>query len=652
MGNKGRGLNAGKKLRLRRKKFRWSSPRYKRRALNLKVRSDPLQGASQARGIVLEKRQIEAKQPNSAMRKCISPSSLILSLNWLYFPIKTAFHPFFDQELISYNKGDKSFEDTNIIDFFEKEDILYNVLTDTFRRIEATKDHPFFTPNGMMELRKLKRGEKIAILPIGNIEYVPYDNVVLDETLIKGSAPKTVNIERTISILKERNLFPLTGENKNLPIIIKLFAHIFGDGNANWRFSGTGFRGTLNFSGTREDLLNIKKDLLGLGFNSKIEEKKTYGIINYVDGKSSVAIGKSLQLKCESTPLFVLFKALGAPIGKKTDIEFRVPEWIRNSEKLWVKKLFLASYFGSEMTKPDTQISGKSFRTPYFSINKRQDLINSGLKFVNDIKEMLKDFEIELLKIKSIPYCIRKDKSISYKIKVYLSNSSSNLIRLYGKIGYLYAKKKDVLARYTYQYLLIKEKAMLSRRIAYRFVKDLNEKNVHIPEIIRKLNLLGFVPKIANATVYDWVKKRVQGKLHFCGLSFIKFQDWIKENTEGIENSGLVWERIARIEKIGKSKVMDITTESENHNFIANGFLVSNCVFVQIVKNGRQVTAFVPGNEAIKKIDEHDEVIIECIGGSRGRSKGDIPGVRWKVTKVNDQSLDALWRGKIEKGRR
>ena len=76
------------------------------------------------------------------------------------------------------------------------------------------------------------------------------------------------------------------------------------------------------------------------------------------------------------------------------------------------------------------------------------------------------------------------------------------------------------------------------------------------------------------------------------------------------------------------------------------------CVFVQLTKNGRQVTAFVPGYNAIKFIDEHDEVIVESIGGSRGKSKGDIPGVRWKVIKVNDQSLDALVKGKIEKGRR
>ena len=102
----------------------------------------------------------------------------------------------------------------------------------------------------------------------------------------------------------------------------------------------------------------------------------------------------------------------------------------------------------------------------------------------------------------------------------------------------------------------------------------------------------------------------------------------------------------------GASQARAIVLEKRQIEAKQPNSAMRKCVFVQIIKNGRQVTAFTPGNEAIKKIDEHDEVIIECIGGSRGRAKGDIPGVRWKVIKVNDQSLDALWRGKIEKGRR
>ena len=76
------------------------------------------------------------------------------------------------------------------------------------------------------------------------------------------------------------------------------------------------------------------------------------------------------------------------------------------------------------------------------------------------------------------------------------------------------------------------------------------------------------------------------------------------------------------------------------------------CCRVQLKKNGKTITAFIPGNLAQRFIDEHDEVMIERIGGKQGRSMGDIPGVRFKVTKVNDQPLPRLVSGKIEKGRR
>ncbi|WP_088335824.1 MULTISPECIES: 30S ribosomal protein S12 [unclassified Methanopyrus] len=76
---------------------------------------------------------------------------------------------------------------------------------------------------------------------------------------------------------------------------------------------------------------------------------------------------------------------------------------------------------------------------------------------------------------------------------------------------------------------------------------------------------------------------------------------------------------------------------------------IRKCVRVQLIKNGKQVTAFCPGDGAIDYIDEHDEVVIEGIGGPKGRAKGDIPGVRYKVVKVNDVALSELLKGKIEK---
>jgi len=76
---------------------------------------------------------------------------------------------------------------------------------------------------------------------------------------------------------------------------------------------------------------------------------------------------------------------------------------------------------------------------------------------------------------------------------------------------------------------------------------------------------------------------------------------------------------------------------------------IRKCVRTQLIKNGRTITAFLPGDGALNVIDEHDEVIVEGIGGSRGRAMGDIPGVRWRVVTVNGVSLKQLVLGKKEK---
>jgi len=76
---------------------------------------------------------------------------------------------------------------------------------------------------------------------------------------------------------------------------------------------------------------------------------------------------------------------------------------------------------------------------------------------------------------------------------------------------------------------------------------------------------------------------------------------------------------------------------------------IRKCVRVQLIKNGIMVTAFLPWDGALNVVDEHDEVIIEGIGGSRGGAMGDIPGVRYKVVTVNGVALKELVYGRKEK---
>lgn len=76
---------------------------------------------------------------------------------------------------------------------------------------------------------------------------------------------------------------------------------------------------------------------------------------------------------------------------------------------------------------------------------------------------------------------------------------------------------------------------------------------------------------------------------------------------------------------------------------------VIKCVRVQLIKNGIQVTAFVPRTGAIKFIDEHDEVNLEGMGGSQGGAIGSQHGIKYKVVSVNGVSLNELRKGTKEK---
>lgn len=57
---------------------------------------------------------------------------------------------------------------------------------------------------------------------------------------------------------------------------------------------------------------------------------------------------------------------------------------------------------------------------------------------------------------------------------------------------------------------------------------------------------------------------------------------------------------------------------------------IRKCVRVQLIKNGKKITAFVPRDGCLNYIEENDEVLVAGFG-RKGHAVGDIPGVRFKV---------------------
>ena len=75
---------------------------------------------------------------------------------------------------------------------------------------------------------------------------------------------------------------------------------------------------------------------------------------------------------------------------------------------------------------------------------------------------------------------------------------------------------------------------------------------------------------------------------------------------------------------------------------------VRKCVRVQLKKNNKRITAYVPRDGGMSFVDENDEVLVAGFGRS-GHAVGDLPGVRFKIVKVASTSLLALWLHKKDK---
>ena len=75
---------------------------------------------------------------------------------------------------------------------------------------------------------------------------------------------------------------------------------------------------------------------------------------------------------------------------------------------------------------------------------------------------------------------------------------------------------------------------------------------------------------------------------------------------------------------------------------------VRKCVRVQLKKNNKRITAYVPRDGGMSFIDENDEVLVIGFGRS-GHAVGDLPGVRFLIAKVANTSLLALWLHKKDK---
>lgn len=440
---------------------------------------------------------------------------------------------------------------------------------ETGRTITATADHPFYSESGKVALKELKEGSKLAVLPLIPLRYeASQKQVILQEGGFREQCLHKSDVEYCVEVLKEKKLLPLTSDNPKVLVLARLLGHLFGDGCLSYSEKRFKTNCTIAFTGHEKSLQQITTDLREIGFGtSKITSQHC---VSTVSGKQINGI--TTHCFCYSKPLFMLFKALGAPIGDKTVQETTVPEWIFTQTKL-VKKEFLSAYFGSEMTTPTIdERNGKIFLQPSFSLNKKKDLVQNGLEFTEQINDLLSEFQIASSKTVIVEGVKRKNGVETKKIRVTLKSTPENLIKLYGTIGFAYCPERKARGLFATEYIASKQEMISERQEAMKQALILVSNGKNTKEIASSLG-------VRVHDVRNWLSKNKTGKARVSEKDFPQFREWMAEHA--LNEEGMVWESIAKIEEVQCNDVRDVTTLQDYHNFFANGFLTGNCGLVK-----------------------------------------------------------------------
>ncbi|MFH1100934.1 MAG: intein-containing RctB family protein [Methanobacteriota archaeon] len=446
---------------------------------------------------------------------------------------------------------------------------ICEVSTESGKRLVSTEDHPFYTPAGMIPLKDLAVGDRVAVNPFEGVEfYEPSDTLIVTEEDI-SRCPFKKQITQVIAELKKRGLLPLRMNNEKLPYLLKLIGYILGDGTMYF----TKEKGTIWLYGEPKDLEMIQADITKLGFTaSKIYKRErshkietTYDTVRFQRTEYSV--------KTTASSLAVLFWAMGVPVGNKCAQEYLLPQWVFGLE-LWQKRLLLASFFGAELSSPSTVTHhGYNFYCPILSMNKHEKLVGNGRRFLTQIRDLLACFDVKASLIRERKEYVNKEGNVSFRLRLEISASPGNLLFLWSRVGFVYNKKRSCLANLAVHYLHVKQTVLRERREAEITAKKLKKKGFTRVEIYERLKSSYVNFRFIERSLYE--DRKTSPRI---ASGFPHFHAFIDAYTQGLGDSGLVWDTLKVKTTAGSEPfVYDFTVADYHHNFIASQFVVSNC---------------------------------------------------------------------------
>jgi len=528
---------------------------------------------------------------------CLLPGTKIITSLGYWRPIEAFESAVTDYEIISNYKvsfkiwqklmcvHNKKLSEEPIIAFMKKkaDNRILCIETKTGLKIKCSEDHPIFNGKEFKRAGELNENDKISVVYFEGCEYEP--------------VPNAENVEEKIGLLA------------------KIFGYLLGDGSltlSNGKYRVCAY-------GKKTDLENIKKDIEKLGYHSKIIQRVRYATIKTQYGekrfKSSTA-----ELHIYSQEFCKLMIKLGMPVGKKTNTEFLIPKWIMNAPK-WIKRLFLAGFFGAELTTPKTH-SKTGFYAPIISQNKNENFKQNGRKFLIQLIKLLEEFDIKVTKISERKEFRNKEGNV-VRLRLEISANEDNLLKLWRRIGYEYNEERSLVAEIAVQYILLKKKLTNKRRCINKKVKELKKVGMKLREIQEMLCDKDVNKRFIERCFYENSEQRIT-------LDFPSFEKFKKEKLREISEYGTLLDEIEKISVIEYNGFVYDFTVSNAHNFIANGIVVSNCG-VRLVRTNLGI------NDVKGRMKQLLEVIFKNVPSGVG------VGARVKLTR--NQLIEVLQNG-------
>lgn len=451
-------------------------------------------------------------------------------------------------------KGFSSSEKTHFFDNGKMECLELFLLDGT--SIKCTKNHKFLTNDGYVEAQNIKKNHKLICYP---------EPPLVDFQKESGEGYKFSDM---IGFL----------EYKKACILCRILGYLITDGSivddVTYKNYKSGrvkyiYEKSIIHLGTKIDANSIRKDIFTLtGKNVKFRKSKyTYIIV----------------LPVILTKWFLSIK--GVEKGKKINSEILLPAFLKNIDcPLWVSREFIRGLMGGDGHTTCYTRHGDKFKNLAFSQSKDIKNIESLISYMEDIKKILKKFDINSRVMKNV----KNGCGVGYTVK--LNIDTKDTVKYYEKIGFAYCHGKTFKLSVVSSYIKMKNSINNQRNAVFDRIKELQKKNNKEEAII--LAHQEFKEKEIIFSEYSLTTDKYNSKFKKTGIfspaNFLKFlnvydkfvsEEGKKSHAVSADSdySDCFFSTVVGYKNIGLKNVYDIEVNKTN-NFVANGVVVHNCV--------------------------------------------------------------------------